>query len=223
MDHSGTGFAMSSPMTHGQRPTSSQEYQRPIGVAESRTRRHLMRAVLGAGLMPGPVAPVDLITVSSPGNLTCGDLRSVCAIGRGGIRIDKREGDGATPAGRFPLRRVLFRQDRIPSIESRLPVEGISKRDGWCTDPRSAAYNQRIALPHDGPHEKLWRDDGLYDVIVVIGCNDAPVVAGKGSAIFLHVARPAMSATDGCVAVAIDVILEVVRRCNANTLIEIRP
>ena len=181
-----------------------------------------MRAALGAGLVPHRVEPVALITVSVRHVLTCGDLISPCSVGWGGIRVNKREGDGATPAGRFSLRRVLFRQDRIVAIDSRLPVSGISKRDGWCTDPGDAAYNQQITLPRSGQHEELWRDDRLYDVIVVIGYNDAPVVPARGSAIFLHVARPGMSRTDGCVAVPIDVMLEVVRRCDVDTMIEIQ-
>jgi L,D-peptidoglycan transpeptidase YkuD (ErfK/YbiS/YcfS/YnhG family) len=173
--------------------------------------------------MPSEVAPVALITVSPRHVLTCGDLSSPCAVGWGGIRVNKREGDGSTPAGRYPLRRVLFRPDRIATIDSRLPVSTISKRDGWCTDPADAAYNQQISLPRSGQHEALWRDDRLYDVIVVIGYNDAPVVPARGSAIFLHVARPGMSRTDGCVAIPVDAMLEVVRRCDVNTAIEIEP
>jgi L,D-peptidoglycan transpeptidase YkuD (ErfK/YbiS/YcfS/YnhG family) len=175
-------------------------------------------AAAGAGLTP---RPVTLITVSSGRVLTCGDIRVPCAVGWGGIRVNKREGDGATPAGRFPLRRVLFRRDRIGSIESGLPVSAIGRQDGWCTEPSDAAYNQQITLPRSGQHEALWRDDRLYDVIVVVGYNDAPVVPGRGSAIFLHVARPGMSRTEGCVAVPVDAMLEVVRRCDGNTRIAI--
>jgi L,D-peptidoglycan transpeptidase YkuD (ErfK/YbiS/YcfS/YnhG family) len=181
-----------------------------------------MWAALGSCLPSCQLKPAALITVSSRRVLTCDELRSPCAIGRGGIRIDKHEGDGATPAGRYRLRRVLFRGDRIWSIDTRLPISQISKQAGWCTEPLDVAYNQQVTLPHTGQHEELWRADGLYDVIVVIGYNDAPVIPARGSAIFLHIARPAMSPTDGCVAVPFDVILELVRRCNADTEIEIR-
>ncbi len=184
--------------------------------AETPTRRQFLLAAIGT-----VVAPPALITVSGRTLIRVG-LRSACAIGRGGIRADKREGDGATPAGRFALRRVLFRRDRISAVESGLPVTEISKVDGWCTDPRHAAYNQPVKLPFASTHEDLWRDDGLYDVIIVIGYNDSPVVPGKGSAIFLHVARPTMSPTDGCVAVSIDVILDIARHSDATTLIDIR-
>ena len=182
-----------------------------------------MLAAAGNALSPPETMPCPIVTVTSPHVLTCGDIRASCALGWSGIRANKREGDGATPAGRFPLRRVLFRPDRLPSIETRLPSVPISKRDGWCTNPGDPAYNQQIRLPRAGAHEDLWRDDELYDVIVVMGYNDSPVVPGKGSAIFLHIARPGMSRTDGCVAVALDVLLKLVRRCDVNTVVEIQP
>ena len=133
----------------------------------------------------------------------------------------KREGDGATPAGYFPFRRVLFRTDRVV-VRTRLPVTPIARQDGWCTDPDDRDYNQPITLPRHGRYENLWRDDHLYDIVVVIGYNDAPAVPGGGSAIFLHVARSELSPTDGCVAVAAAVLLEVLRRCDSNTFIEIK-
>jgi L,D-peptidoglycan transpeptidase YkuD (ErfK/YbiS/YcfS/YnhG family) len=173
--------------------------------------------------MPLQIPPVALITVTRDRILFCGDMSLPCAIGRGGIRMNKREGDGATPAGRYPLRRVLFRQDRIPALVTRLPAAGISRRDGWCTESRNNAYNRQITLPHPGQHEELWREDELYDVIVVIGYNDSPALPDRGSAIFLHVARPRMTPTDGCVAVPLDAVLEIVRRCDVNTVIEIGP
>jgi L,D-peptidoglycan transpeptidase YkuD (ErfK/YbiS/YcfS/YnhG family) len=106
-------------------------------------------------------------------------------------------------------------------VESGLPVSKISKQDGWCTEPEDAGYNQQIRLPHSGEHEMLWRDDPLYDVIAVIGYNDAPVVVGRGSAIFLHIARPALSPTDGCVALPKPALIEVLRRCDTNTWMNI--
>ena len=122
------------------------------------------------------------------------------ALGRGGVRTDKQEGDGATPAGRLPLRRVLYRADRLAAPDCAVPVEPLAQTDGWCDDVSAREYNRMVRLPHDARHEELWRSDGLYDVIGVLGWNDAPVERGRGSAIFLHVARPDYAPTEGCVA-----------------------
>lgn len=121
-------------------------------------------------------------------------------LGRGGVRVDKREGDGATPVGRFPLRRVYWRADRVVEPMTALPKQPISPQDGWCDDPADAAYNRPVVLPHPARHEKLWREDGVYDLVLVIGHNDDPVVPGAGSAVFVHLTRPERAPTDGCVA-----------------------
>lgn len=123
-----------------------------------------------------------------------------CAIGRGGMRYDKREGDGATPCGIFPLRRVFYRPDRGPPPQTALPVESLTEAHGWCDASDDPAYNTEVRLPYPGRAERLWRDDALYDIIVVIGYNDDPVVPGAGSAIFMHVAAPGLAPTEGCVA-----------------------
>ena len=126
------------------------------------------------------------------------------ALGRGGVRgVDKQERDGATPAGVLPLRRVLYRADRLPPPDCAVPIEPLAPDDGWCDDPDHRDYNRMVWLPHDGRCEALWRADGLYDLIGVLGWNDAPVVRGMGSAIFLHVARPDYAPTEGCVALAL--------------------
>jgi L,D-peptidoglycan transpeptidase YkuD (ErfK/YbiS/YcfS/YnhG family) len=122
------------------------------------------------------------------------------ALGRGGVRTDKQEGDGATPAGALPLRRVLYRADRVAIPRAAVPREPIAPHDGWCDDPAHADYNRMVRLPHPAHAEALWRADGIYDVVGVLGWNDAPVVRGRGSAIFLHVARPDLAPTDGCIA-----------------------
>lgn len=131
------------------------------------------------------------------------------ALGRGGVRADKQEGDGATPAGLLPLRRIFYRADRIAKPRTHLPVEPIARTDGWCDDPGHRAYNTRVTLPFAARHETLWRDDPLYDLCAVLGWNDAPVVRGRGSAIFLHAARPDYAPTEGCVALALCDLLEV--------------
>jgi L,D-peptidoglycan transpeptidase YkuD (ErfK/YbiS/YcfS/YnhG family) len=124
-----------------------------------------------------------------------------CALGKGGIRPDKREGDGATPAALLPLRRLLYRADRMPPpVAPGFRVEPLSPADGWCDDPTHLDYNRPVALPHPARHEALWRQDGIYDLIGVLGWNDDPVQRGRGSAIFLHVARPGLAPTEGCIA-----------------------
>lgn len=123
-----------------------------------------------------------------------------CALGQGGIRANKQEGDGATPVGLLPIRRILWRADRGARPVTSLPAEPIAPNDGWCDDPTHRDYNTHIRLPHDARHETLWREDAVYDVIGVLGWNDAPVVRGRGSAIFLHLARPGLPPTEGCIA-----------------------
>ena len=123
-----------------------------------------------------------------------------CAIGKGGRRADKHEGDGATPIGLLPLRRVLYRADRLAPPRGAVPVAPMAPDDGWCDDPTHADYNMQIRLPHRARHEELWRADAIYDVIGVLGWNDTPVMRGRGSAIFLHLARPGFSPTEGCIA-----------------------
>jgi L,D-peptidoglycan transpeptidase YkuD (ErfK/YbiS/YcfS/YnhG family) len=146
-----------------------------------------------------------------------------CALGRGGVRLDKREGDGATPAGGWPLRRVLYRPDRLAAPITALPVASLSPDDGWCDDPEHADYNRPVRLPFTASHEALWRDDAVYDVIVVLGHNDEPVVPGRGSAVFLHVAQPDYAPTAGCVALALPDLLALLRQCKAAARLVVHP
>ena len=125
------------------------------------------------------------------------------ACGRSGVTTQKQEGDGATPAGLLPLRKILYRADRIARPKSSIPMEPIAPTDGWCDDPTSRAYNRAITLPNEAHHEELWRRDQVYDIIGVLGWNDAPVERSRGSAIFLHIARPDYAPTDGCIALAL--------------------
>lgn len=122
-----------------------------------------------------------------------------CTLGRGGILAPKREGDGATPAGSFVLRRVLWRADRLDRPATWLPCAAIEPGDGWCDWPGDPLYNRQIALPYPARHERLWRDDALYDIVVVIGHNDDPVVPGAGSAVFMHLSRDDGGPTAGCI------------------------
>ena len=140
--------------------------------------------------------------------LRVGTQRVRVALGRGGVRTDKREGDGATPLGLLALRRVLYRADRIATADrdllarGGLPSRPITRSDGWCDDPDHADYNTAVTLPHAARHEHLWREDGLYDIVGVLGWNDDPVIRGRGSAIFLHLATSEFTPTEGCLAIA---------------------
>lgn len=142
------------------------------------------------------------ILVYGDGWLDVSGQRFACALGAGGITNAKREGDRATPAGRWTLRCLYYRPDRMARPHCALPTQALTADDGWCDDPRDAAYNRFVSLPHAAGHERLWRWDGLYDLIVPLGYNDETIVAGAGSAIFLHIARPDFSPTEGCVALA---------------------
>lgn len=148
-------------------------------------------------------------TVGPDGRLALRNEVFRAALGRAGIAAHKQEGDEATPAGILPLRRVLYRLDRLPAPDCAVPIEPIADSDGWCDDPTHRDYNRLVRLPHEARCEALWRQDGLYDVVAVLGWNDAPVERGLGSAIFLHVARPDYGPTEGCVALALPDLLRV--------------
>jgi len=145
-----------------------------------------------------------------------------CALGRSGISHDKREGDGATPVGRFVLRRVLYRPDRLAPPATRLPVAPIAGDDGWCDDPADPNYNRPVKRPYPASHEEMWREDDLYDVVVVMGHNDDPVVPGMGSAVFMHVATADYGPTAGCVALALPDLLRLLADCGPGDAIRIK-
>ena len=147
--------------------------------------------------------------VASDHILTFADRAYRACIGRGGRRSDKREGDGATPVGLLPLRQVLYRPDRLAAPAASVPVRALAPQDGWCDDPAYPDYNRMVLLPIPASAEMLWRDDPVYDIIGVLGWNDHPVVAGRGSAIFLHLKRADDSPTEGCVALALGDVLAV--------------
>jgi L,D-peptidoglycan transpeptidase YkuD (ErfK/YbiS/YcfS/YnhG family) len=135
------------------------------------------------------------------GTLFWQDRPYPCTLGRSGVRRDKREGDGASPAGCFALRAVFYRADRMSPPLTRLPCAAIAREDGWCDAPGDPAYNRKVRLPYPASAESLWREDSLYDIVVVLGHNDDPVVPGEGSAIFLHLMREDGGPTEGCVGV----------------------
>jgi len=147
--------------------------------------------------------------VHPDGRLVLGGTVFRAALGEGGVTSDKREGDGATPVGILPLRRVLYRADRVPLPRCVVAVEPIGPTDGWCDDPAQQNYNRMIRLPHEGHYEELWRQDGSYDLVGILGWNDEPVQRGRGSAIFLHVARADYRPTAGCVALSLNDLRQV--------------
>lgn len=136
------------------------------------------------------------------GIIRLGPITVPCALGRSGVIARKKEGDGATPLGCFELLHVFYRPDRGRAPKTVLPVEPITCDAGWCDDPGHRLYNRPVKLPFAASHEKMWRDDRLYDVVVVLDCNMYPAVRGRGSAIFFHIARETYTPTEGCVAVS---------------------
>jgi L,D-peptidoglycan transpeptidase YkuD (ErfK/YbiS/YcfS/YnhG family) len=153
----------------------------------------------------GPAGPLSLEYHAGRLFWRSGSARA--AVGRAGVRVDKREGDGATPAGTFPLPFGMWRHDRVGLPPLALPMTAVLERHVWVDDPQDPNYNRLVELPYPAHAERLWRSDEIYDLLVVIGYNMNPTRPGAGSAIFLHIARPDFSPTEGCVAVARAVLL----------------
>lgn len=143
------------------------------------------------------------------------------ALGRSGRRVTKREGDGATPVGRWRLLRVLYRPDRVPRPRTGLPVRPITPADGWCDAPGDRNYNRPVRLPYPASAERLWRDDRLYDLVVVLDHNQRPRVQGAGSAIFMHVARPGLQPTEGCIALERTHLLRLLARLSPGAILQV--
>ncbi|HWB49584.1 MAG TPA: L,D-transpeptidase family protein [Stellaceae bacterium] len=169
---------------------------------------------------PVGLVPVGLVYESGRLSWPGGSARAVC--GKAGVRVDKREGDHASPAGRFPLLRALYRPDRLAPLGTALPLAALRPSDGWCDDPADLHYNTFVTLPYAASHEALWRADGLYDLIVVTGYNTDPVVPGNGSAIFLHCAAPDFTGTEGCIAIARETLISLLSLLGPGSTITIR-
>jgi len=165
---------------------------------------------------------MDLL-VEPAGWARWGAQRLRCAIGKGGVRTAKREGDGATPAGAFVMRRLLYRPDRGAAPVTHLLTLPIAADDGWCDDVADVAYNRPVKLPYRARAERLWRDDRLYDLLVVLGYNDDPAVVGAGSAIFLHVAAADYAPTEGCVALAPDDLRRILAEADSTSRVVVAP
>jgi L,D-peptidoglycan transpeptidase YkuD (ErfK/YbiS/YcfS/YnhG family) len=159
---------------------------------------------------------------SPSGTLRAGPIVVRCALGRAGIRHDKREGDHATPAGAFRLLSVFYQTERVPRQAWLLPMRRIRPSDGWCDDPRSPLYNCRVGLPCRASHEKMWRDDRLYDLVIVLDYNIRPRRKYRGSAIFLHCAGPDYAPTEGCIALRPDDLRRLLPRLSRKTVLTIK-
>ena len=164
---------------------------------------------------------------NNEGHATVAEKEYICAVGQNGLKQDKVEGDNATPIGKFPLREIFFREDRIERhlLKTSLPIRSLTPYDGWCDDPNNPNYNRLVDLRNFDlaiSHEKLYRDDHLYDIIVEVGYNDEPPVPGKGSAIFIHVARENYRGTAGCVAFAKPDLLEIIGGLDKDSFIVVK-
>ena len=165
-----------------------------------------------------------IFVVTPDGWLELGGRKVRCALGPAGVirAADKREGDGASPAGVWPLRRLLYRADKGGPPATALAAAPIAADDGWCDAPGDPAYNRAVKLPYPARAEQMWREDEVYDLVVVLGHNDDPPVVGMGSAIFLHLARPDYAPTHGCVALAREDLEALLKQARPGDALEIR-
>ena len=183
-------------------------------------RRTIVAAFAALPLPVSAMSHADLVYQQGVLFWPGGSARAAC--GKAGVAADKREGDHASPAGVFPLLRAFYRPDRLTAPKTALPLAALKPSDGWCDDPADRNYNRLVTLPYPASHEVLWRDDGLYDLIVVIGYNTDPIVPGKGSAIFLHCASPDFAGTEGCIAMAREVLVPLLGLLGPGSTITIR-
>lgn len=165
------------------------------------------------------------IVVSGAGTLTFEGKTYRCAIGKNGFVSGdaRKEGSLTTPIGRFALRECWYRPDRVTRPATILSLREITPQDGWCDDASHPDYNKPVKLPFSASHEKLWRDDQLYDIVVPLGFNDSPVIPGKGSAIFMHIAKPDYEPTEGCVALALEDMLSILGFITDNSMASVAP
>jgi L,D-peptidoglycan transpeptidase YkuD (ErfK/YbiS/YcfS/YnhG family) len=171
-------------------------------------------------------ANATLRVARAPGNRTrgilhMGPLSLPVALGRSGIKANKFEGDGATPRGRFRLVRLWWRADRMPRPKTRLPARTIRRDDAWCEDPTDRRYNRAIKLSPSRERDGFWREDHLYDLVIELDHNTRPRVARRGSAVFIHVARPGSSPTSGCVALEAPALKRLLARLPTHATIAI--
>jgi L,D-peptidoglycan transpeptidase YkuD (ErfK/YbiS/YcfS/YnhG family) len=162
-----------------------------------------------------------MIIVKKSGYLNYKNFKFRCALGKNGIRQKEREGDFVTPKGKYKLIKIYYRADRIKKIRSPLKKIKIKKNMGWCDDVNSKYYNKQIKINKKISHEKLYRKDNVYDIVVVLNYNINPIIKGKGSAIFLHVAKKNYKKTQGCIALKKSELLNLVSKIKKNTQVKI--
>ena len=162
-----------------------------------------------------------MIIVKKSGYLQYKNLKFRCALGKAGIKKKEKEGDNVTPKGIFKITSMYYRPDKIKNIITAVKKIKIKKNIGWCDDPNSHFYNQQISLPNKFGHEKLYRNDSLYDLILVLNYNVNPIIKNKGSAIFIHIAKKNYKKTKGCVALKKKHLIELISKIKKNTKIKI--
>ena len=162
-----------------------------------------------------------MIIINKSGYLKYKNLKFRCSFGKGGIGKKRKEGDNITPKGNYRIVNVYYRQDRIKKILSKLKLTKIKKNMGWCDDPDSKNYNQLIKVPVKYSHEKLFRSDNIYDLIIVLNYNMTPVIRNKGSAIFIHIAKKNYNKTAGCIALKKTHLVKLIEKINKETKVKI--
>jgi L,D-peptidoglycan transpeptidase YkuD (ErfK/YbiS/YcfS/YnhG family) len=162
-----------------------------------------------------------MIIIKKSGYLQYKNLKFRCALGKAGIKKKEKEGDNVTPKGTFKITKMYYRPDKIKNITSLVKKIKIKNNMGWCDDPSSNLYNRQIKLPNKFGHEKLYRKDNLYDLILVLNYNINPIIKNKGSAIFIHVAKNSYKKTEGCIALKKKHLIELVSKIKKNTKIKI--
>jgi len=162
-------------------------------------------------------------TATARGKFSGNGLTCQCALGRGGVvgAEQKREGDGTSPQGVWQMKRVFYRADRLSRPQTALPIVPLRETDGWCDAPAHPLYNRPVTLPFEASHEKLLRDDHVYDLIVELSHNSDPVISGRGSAVFFHLAHDDYRPTEGCVAIAQEHMLQVLKDSSTESSIKI--
>jgi len=162
-----------------------------------------------------------MIIVKKSGYLKYKNFKYRCALGKAGVNKKIKEGDGITPKGVFKITKIYYRADKIKIIKTNIKKIKITKNMGWCDDPTSQFYNQQIKLPSKFRHEKLYRNDNLYDLIAVINYNTNPIIKNKGSAIFMHVSNNYYKKTKGCIALKKKHLIKILQEIKKNTKIKI--
>ena len=162
-----------------------------------------------------------MIIINKSGYLKYKNFKFRCSLGKAGIKKKTKEGDQVTPKGIFKVIKIYYRKDKIKKIISPIKKIQIKKNMGWCDDPKSDLYNQQIKLPNKFSYEKLYRKDGLYDIILVLNYNTSPIVKKKGSAIFIHIAKRQFKPTEGCIGLKKNDLIKLLKKIKKNTKIKI--